>query len=38
MLFERYPDDAQVDTIVHETGMQQADLLFTHQYRVYWVH
>lgn len=38
VLFERYPDDAQVETIVRETGMPQAELLFTHQYRVYWVH
>ena len=38
ILFERYRDDANIETVLRETGMERAELLFEHQYHVYWVH
>ena len=38
ILFERYHDEANLETILRETGLESAELLFTHQYHVYWVH
>lgn len=38
ILFERYHDEANVETVLRETGLESAELLFEHQYHVYWVH
>lgn len=37
VLFERYANDDTVRRIVEQTGAQGAQLLYTHQYRVFWV-
>ena len=38
ILFERYHDEANEETVLRETGLESAELLFEHQYHVYWVH
>ena len=38
ILFERYHDETNLETILRETGLESAELLFEHQYHVYWVH
>ena len=38
ILFERYHDEANNETVLRTTGLERAERLFEHQYQVYWVH
>ena len=38
ILFERYHDEANIETVLRTTGLERAERLFEHQYQVYWVH
>ena len=38
ILFERYHDEANIETVLRTTGLECAERLFEHQYQVYWVH
>ena len=38
ILFERYHDEANIETVLRTTGLERAERLFGHQYQVYWVH
>ena len=38
IFFERYHDEANIETVLRTTGLERAERLFEHQYQVYWVH